>query len=262
MSSSLDKKEIENFAKDSAHWWDESGPFAPLHRLNPARLSYIKAQICAHFARDVNDFIALKGLKVLDVGCGGGLVCEPMARMGAAVTGIDADTQAIEVAKAHAQESDLKITYKATTTDQLLHSLRKQGPSSTRAEDSRFRGKDNLFDIVLALEIIEHVSDIQSFVNSCAALVKPGGIIIFSTLNRTAKSFALGIVAAEYILRWVPRGTHNWKKFVKPSELSRAARAANLTPQNISGLVYNPLNGEFSISKTDIDVNYFMSAIR
>ncbi len=275
MSSSLDKKEIENFAKDSTRWWDEGGPFAPLHCLNPARLSYIKAQICAHYGRDVNDFNALKGLKVLDVGCGGGLVCEPMARMGATVTGIDADNQAIAVAKAHAQESDLKISYKATTTDQLLkhviltepkgrvegsHPI-KEDPSTTRLRRSA-QDDDDGYDVVLALEIIEHVSDIQSFVNSCAALVKPGGLIIFSTLNRTAKSFALGIVAAEYILRCVPRGTHNWKKFVKPSELSRAARNAGLSPDNVSGLVYNPLKSEFSISKTDIDVNYFMNALK
>ena len=264
MSSSVDKKEIENFAKDSARWWDDTGPFAPLHRLNPARLSYIKTQICSHFGRDVNDFNALKGLKALDVGCGGGLVCEPMARMGAAVTGIDADDQAIEVAKAHAKAGGLEITYKAMTTDQLMvSSRRKPGSGKDKQPDSGLRRNDRGdYDIVLALEIIEHVSDIQSFVNSCAALIKPGGLIIFSTLNRTPKSFALGIVAAEYILRWVPRGTHNWKKFVRPSELSRAARNAGLSPDNINGLIYNPLTNTFSLSKTDIDVNYFMTALK
>jgi 2-polyprenyl-6-hydroxyphenyl methylase/3-demethylubiquinone-9 3-methyltransferase len=239
-SVSLDPKEIQQFSKDSARWWDEEGPFAPLHRLNPTRLSYLKAQICAHFSLDEAALSPLKGLKILDVGCGGGLACEPMARMGGNVTGIDADKQAIAVAQGHAKTSGLKITYKATTSDQLKGS----------------------YDVVLALEIIEHVTDIQAFVNSCAKLLKPGGIIIFSTLNRTAKSFALGIVAAEYILRWVPQGTHSWKKFVKPSELARATRNAELTPQDVTGLIYNPVTSEFSLSERDIDVNYFMSALK
>ncbi len=238
MSSSVDKKEIENFAKDSARWWDENGPFAPLHRLNPTRLSYIKAQICRHFTLDECSFTPFNKLKILDVGCGGGLVCEPMARLGATVTGVDADKQAIGIAAQHAKENGLKISYKATTSEAIKEK----------------------FDVVLALEIVEHVPDIQGFVNSCAALVKPGGLIIFSTLNRTAKSFALGVVAAEYILRWVPRGTHSWKKFVKPAELSRAARRAGLSPQNITGLIYNPVTSEFSLSKSDIEVNYFMTA--
>ncbi len=237
MSSTVQKSEIEHFSKDAPHWWDESGPFAPLHRLNPVRLDYIKTQICSHFDRDPKDFNALDSLNVLDIGCGGGLVCEPMARMGANVIGIDADEVAIEVAGEHAEQSGLNINYQATTAEEM----------------------NGTYDIVLALEIVEHVSSIEDFVSSCAKLVKPGGLIIFSTLNRTPKSFALGIIAAEYILRWVPRGTHSWQKFVKPSELAKAARHNSLKPGDITGLIYNPLKSGFTLSKTDIDVNYLMS---
>ncbi len=237
---SVDQNEIQNFSKDSSHWWDENGPFKPLHKLNPVRLKHIKAQICTAFERDEQDLKALKGLKILDIGCGGGLICEPMARLGADITGVDADANAIEVAKAHTDEMGLTVTYKNGAAEDL------KGP----------------YDVVLALEVIEHVSDVDSFVQTCIRLCKPGGIIIFSTLNRTAKSFALGIVAAEYILRWVPQGTHNWKKFVKPSELSRAVRKNSAKVQDITGLMYNPVTDEFSIHKTDIDVNYFMTCIK
>lgn len=236
MSSSVLKEEVGHFSKDAERWWDESGPFAPLHRLNPTRLSYIKEQICGHFRRDVKGFDSFKGLKILDIGFGGGLVAEPLARLGGEITGIDADARAIEVAKAHA--GDLKIDYRCGA-----------------AEDIQEK-----FDVVLALEIIEHVNDVPGFVQTCTGLVRDNGIIIFSTLNRTVKSFALGIVAAEYILRWVPRGTHSWRKFIKPSELVRAMRAAGLTPLDVKGLVYEPLKGDFSLSQHDIDVNYFITA--
>lgn len=240
MSSSVKQREIEKFAKDAPRWWDESGPFAPLHRLNPARLSYIRSQIDAHFGLNGKSLKPFKNLKILDIGCGGGLVCEPLARLGATVTGIDADQIAIGVAKEHAGQSGLKINYETKTAENL---------------------KKNVFDVVLALEIIEHVENPAAFVKTCAGLVKPGGLVIFSTLNRTAKSYALGIVAAEYILNWVPRGTHEWKKFIRPSELSRHVRAAGLNPKNISGLVYSPLDSDFKISKTDTGVNYFLTAI-
>lgn len=266
MSSSVERSEIENFSKDAAHWWDESGPFAPLHRLNPTRLSYIKAQICAHYGLDVQGLRPFEKLSILDIGCGGGLVCEPMARMGAKVTGIDADPVAINVANDHAVQSGLKIEYKNTSAEALLN----LSPSPSHAMRGALplppgegRGEGLQFDVVLALEIIEHVADPAAFAQSCAKLAKPGGgLVIFSTLNRTPKSFALGIVAAEYILRWVPRGTHSWKKFIKPSELSKHARAANLNPQDISGLIFNPLKGDFEISKTDIDVNYLIASIK
>lgn len=236
LAQSVDSKEIGHFSKDAARWWDEAGPFAPLHKLNPARLAYIKERICAAYGRDVKGFDSLKGLKILDIGCGGGLVCEPLARLGGDVIGIDADEQAIDVAREHA--GDLKIDYRAGAAEDVTEK----------------------FDVVLALEIIEHVNAPAEFVKTCAKLVKPDGIIIFSTLNRTAKSFALGIMAAEYILRWVPRGTHNWKKFVRPSELANALRKAGLTPQDVRGLVYNPLKSDFSLSQHDIDVNYFITA--
>ena len=238
MTNSVDEHEIQQFSKDSSHWWDENGPFAPLHRLNPVRLSYIKAQICAHYDRDADALDALKGLDILDVGCGGGLVCEPLARLGANATGADADTQAIDVAKAHAKDSGLVIEYVSEPAESI----------------------EKKFDVVLALEIIEHVKNPAEFVESISNLVKPSGLVIFSTLNRNPKSFLLGIVAAEYILRWVPKGTHSWGKFIKPSELSRFARATDLKPHDVTGLVFNPLKDEFSLSDTDLDVNYLLTA--
>ncbi len=235
--SSIDTQEIENFSKDAADWWDENGPFKPLHALNPVRLSYIKAQICEHYERDTQSLKPFEKLSILDVGCGGGLVCEPLARLGAKVTGADADSVTIETAREHAKASGLKVDYQNKPAEEI----KKQ------------------FDVVLALEIIEHVADPSAFVESISTLVKPGGLVIFSTLNRNPKSFLLGIVAAEYILRWVPQGTHSWKKFVRPSELSRMARAAELTPHDVTGLIFNPSSNEFALSKRDLDVNYLLS---
>jgi 2-polyprenyl-6-hydroxyphenyl methylase/3-demethylubiquinone-9 3-methyltransferase len=241
--TTIDAAEIQNFSKDSDHWWDENGPFKPLHRLNPVRLSYFKQQICDHFDRDFEGLKSYQGLSIIDVGCGGGLVCEPMARLGAHVTGIDADENAINVAAEHAQQNGLEISYEATTSDALA-------------------AQDKQYDVVLALEIIEHVADRAAFVKSVIDLCKPDGLIIFSTLNRTAKSYALGIVAAEYILRWVPQGTHNWKKFVKPSELAKLVRQNSAKPQNICGLVFNPILNEFKLSENDTSVNYFMGVVK
>ncbi len=236
-SATIDENEIKHFAKDSAKWWDENGPFKPLHRLNPVRMKYIKEQICEHYNRDNDLLDSLNGLDVLDIGCGGGLVCESLSRMGANVTGIDADTNAVETAKSHAEISDLNITYKNGDAADL----------------------DQKFDVVCALEIIEHVSDINAFIKICSSKLKPNGILIMSTLNRTAKSYALGIIAAEYMLGWVPRGTHNWKKFIKPSEIAAHARTQNLTPHNVTGLIFNPLKNNFKLSKTDLDVNYLIT---
>ena len=238
--NTVDAQEIQNFSKDSSHWWDINGPFKPLHRLNPVRLGYIKQQICGHFDREDTSLTPYNKLEIIDIGCGGGLVCEPIARLGASVTGIDADENAIAVAKAHAEDFDLKINYLNTSSDKLAENKKQ-------------------YDVVLALEIIEHVSDYDAFVKSVFDLCKPNGLVIFSTINRTPKSFALGIVAAEYILRWVPQGTHNWKKFVKPSELARHVRKSNAKPYDITGLTFSPLKNEFSLSNNDTDVNYFMS---
>ncbi len=236
-TSTINQSEIEQFAKDSSHWWDENGPFKPLHRLNPVRLEYIKRQICSHYDREFNDINALKGLKILDIGCGGGLVCEPMARMGASVTGIDADENAITIAKAH---SDLGIDYICGDAQNLSET----------------------YDIVLALEVIEHVDDTELFMSVCADRLKPDGLLILSTLNRTPKSYALGIIAAEYILRWVPRGTHSWKKFLKPSEITRLATAKKLAPIDVTGLIFNPVINSFQLSKLDFDVNYLIALRR
>lgn len=236
--STVLKTEIEKFSKDASHWWDESGPFKPLHRLNPARMSYIRGQIGGHYGLGEIDLKPFKDLSILDVGCGGGLASEPLARLGGNVTGIDADPVAIEVAKSHAKFSGLNIAYENKAAEELK----------------------TKFDVVLALEIIEHVNDPAAFVQTISKLVKPGGLVIFSTLNRTPKSFALGIVAAEYILGLVPRGTHQWKKFIRPSELAKFVRDSRLQPQNVTGLVFNPLNGEFELSRDNMAVNYFMVA--
>lgn len=242
MINNVDPSEIEHFAKDSSQWWDEEGPFAPLHRMNPKRMEFIRDAIAEHFALDPQKSKPLAKLKILDIGCGGGLICEPLARLGAKVTGIDADENAIAVAQEHAVAQGLEIGYECTTSENI----------PARCQKS--------FDVVLALEIIEHVPDIGRFIASAAVLCKPGGLLVFSTLNRTAKSMALGIIAAEYILRWVPAGTHNWKKFVKPSELVRHFDRENLKSKHIKGLIYNPLKRSFEISDNDMDVNYFITA--
>lgn len=247
----VDAKEIENFAKDSAAWWDENGPFRPLHRLNPVRLAFIKEQICAHWKRDTLSFKPYNGLSILDIGCGGGLVCEPMARLGADVTGVDADIQAIAVAQDHAKMAGLKIDYRAVSTDTLLG----RGPSPKPSP------KGEGYDVVLALEIVEHVADVDAFVRDCADLCKPGGLIVFSTLNRTPQSFLLGKLAAEYILSWVPKGTHDWKKFLKPSELARAVRTADAQVECIEGMTFDALAGTFKRSR-DTGVNYFLTAVK
>lgn len=236
----VNTQEINHFAKDSAQWWDEGGPFQPLHALNPVRLSYIKDQICTHFERKMDDLGAYRGLSILDIGCGGGLVCEPLSRLGGTVTGVDADAGAIKAAQDHAAMMGLSIDYRVAASEDLVH------------EKPRF-------DIVLALEVMEHVDQVDLFVRHCAALCKPGGLMIFSTLNRTARSFLLGKVAAEYILGWVPRGTHDWKKFIRPSELARLVRDHGATPINTTGMVFNPLSRGFALSP-DVSVNYFLTA--
>jgi 2-polyprenyl-6-hydroxyphenyl methylase / 3-demethylubiquinone-9 3-methyltransferase len=228
--STINRDEISHFAQDSADWWNLDGPFAPLHRMTPARMMFLKETI-----GDV------KGKSILDIGCGGGLISVPLSRLGAKVTGIDADAQAISIAKNHAKGEGLPINF-----------------ISGAAEDLVTKGQK--YDVVLALEVIEHVENPSLFVDLCAQLVKPNGLVIFSTLNRTWKSYALGIVAAERVLKWVPVGTHDWKKFIKPSELARLAEKNGLFLRNAKGMVFNPFNNKFSIHPHDLDLNYFLVA--
>ena len=238
----LDREEVARFARLSGQWWDERGPFRQLHRINPVRLTYIRDQLCRRFGRDAKGPASLAGLSVLDIGCGGGLVCEPLARLGASVTGIDPATENIAAAKAHASAGGLDITYEGTTAEELAS-----------------RGQSR--DAVLLLEVVEHVHDVPAFIKSVAPLVKPGGVMILSTLNRTLKSFALAIVGAEYILRWLPVGTHQWQRFVTPSELASALSAAGLAMAGTEGLIYDPFSDEWRLG-TDTDVNYFATATR
>jgi 2-polyprenyl-6-hydroxyphenyl methylase/3-demethylubiquinone-9 3-methyltransferase len=242
-NSTVNEKEIRQFDVLGEKWWDENGPMKPLHRLNPTRLDYLRRVICAHNDRTPDRLRALQGLSIADIGCGGGLVTEPLHRMGAEVTGIDAGAENIKVSKAHAQKQGLDIDYRAVTAEELAASGEK-------------------YDVVTALEIIEHVDDVDLFVESCCDLVKKNGMIVFSTLNRTPKSYLLGIIAAEHILRWLPRGTHDWKKFVKPSEIARRLEKHGFTVTDVQGLVFNPLTRKFSMSTSDLDVNYFLTAIR
>ncbi len=231
--STIDASEIESFNEIANGWWDENGKFKPLHKLNPTRISYLKSMI-------EDNYDDIKDLNILDIGCGGGLVSEPLCRLGAKVTGIDAGDKTIAIAKAHAEKMGLKINYQQISAEELAEKKKK-------------------FDVVNALEIVEHVADVNLFVKSCADLVKKDGILIMSTLNRTPKSYALGIVAAEYILRWLPKGTHDWKKFLKPSELVNIAEEHGLKAIDVTGIKYNPLSRKFSLDKKDLDVNYFLA---
>ena len=237
--TTVDPAEIEHFSRIAEEWWDPAGKFAPLHRLNPVRIGYIRDRAATHWQRDALSGAPLEGLDLLDIGCGGGLLSEPMARLGAAVTGIDAAERNIATASLHADGQGLAIDYRATTAESLA-------------------GAGKRYDIVLALEIVEHVADVDLFLRTCGGLVKPGGLLFLSTLNRTAKSWALAIAGAEYVLRWLPRGTHDWKKFLKPSEVVRGLRHGAIDAQEIVGVVYSPLSRAWSLNKGDLDVNYML----
>lgn len=228
------------FARYAPQWWRESGPFSPLHRLNPLRLSYIKDQICRHFNRDTEALNALDDISVLDSGCGGGLISEPLARLGADVTGIDRDAGTIEAARNHANEQGLDIAYQQCALEDL----------SVNAG----------YNVVLALELIEHVDDQPGFIGQLASLCTPNGLVIVSTLNRSWQSWLFGIIGAEYVMGWVPRGTHNWQHFLRPSTCARYMRDNNLNPKNIKGFVFNALKGEFQLSDKDLKVNYIITA--
>jgi 2-polyprenyl-6-hydroxyphenyl methylase / 3-demethylubiquinone-9 3-methyltransferase len=241
-ASSVDPAEVERFSRHAADWWNPRGTMAPLHKFNPVRLGYIRDQAAARFDRDPKKLDCLKGLRMLDVGCGGGILSEPLARLGARVVGVDPAEDNIAAARAHAKETGVDVDYRATTAEELA-------------------GKRERFDVVLAMEVVEHVVDGKEFVATCATMVKPGGLLIAATLNRTLKSFALAIVGAEYVLRWLPRGTHQWDKFVKPEELESAMEKSGLQVIGERGVIYNPFADRWQLS-SDMDVNYMLVAGR
>jgi len=240
--STVDAAEVARFSARAAEWWDPRGPMAMLHRFNPVRLAFIKLVACQHFAREERRLDALGGLRMLDIGCGGGILSEPLARLGAAVLGADPSATNIEAAKLHAAEAGVTVDYRVSTAEALAD------------ENERF-------DIVLAMEVVEHVADIGLFIERCAEMVKPGGLMITATLNRTLKSFALAIVGAEYVLRWLPRGTHQWDKFVTPNELEAALERRGLRVIDETGVIYNLLSDRWQLS-SDMDVNYMVVAER
>lgn len=239
--STVDAAEIAKFSKLSAEWWDPKGKMAPLHRINPLRLGYIRDAACRKFERNVRSLNCLGGLRVLDIGCGAGLLCEPLSRLGAQVIGVDPSASNIAAAKLHADKSHLAIDYRCTTVEEI---------------DPRER-----FDIVLAMEVVEHVLDVGVFLKRCAAMLKPNGLMVVSTLNRNWKSFALAIVGAEYVLRWLPRGTHEWNKFVTPDELTKHLLDNRLVITEQTGVVYSPFADKWTLS-SDMDVNYMVVAER
>lgn len=238
-SATLDPDDVARFNSVASTWWDPNGPFKPLHRMNPMRLGYIRDRVCGHFGRDPMAPSPLAGLDIVDVGCGGGLLTEPMARLGADAVGIDAGGEGVAAARRHAEEGGLSIDYRVQTAEALA------------AEGKRF-------DVVLALEIVEHVADPETFLEALSRLMKPGGCIVMSTLNRTPRSFALAIVGAEYLLRWVPRGTHSWRQFVRPSELAAGLRRHGIATDDVSGMVLDPLRGEWRLNPRNLEVNYIL----
>ncbi len=251
-SASVDPEEVAKFAALADDWWDPAGTFAPLHKLNPARLTFIRDRIAAHQGRDPLAERPLTGLRVLDIGCGGGLLCEPLTRLGAEVTGIDAAEPNVAAAARHAAEAGLDIDYRHTTAETLT--------AEALAAEAATGGTH--FDLVLNMEVVEHVADVKAFLQASAALVAPGGAMVLATLNRTPKSFAFAIVGAEYLLRWLPRGTHDWRKFLRPSELVAQLRAAGLETKELTGVTYNPLTGAWHLAARDLDVNYMIFAVR
>ena len=238
----VDRHDIDRFAAQSANWWDPRGSFRPLHQINPARIDFIRQELLAHFRRDERSLSPFAGLRLADIGCGGGLVAEPMARLGFAVTGIDAGAEAIAVARGHAEASGLAIDYRIGDIDTLAASGER-------------------FDAVLALEIVEHVADRDRFLTALGRLVGPGGVFVAATINRTARSFALAIVGAEHLLRWLPPGTHDWNRFVRPSEFVLGLRRAGLVTTRLAGLGYDWASGEWRRSE-DLSVNYMLVASR
>ncbi len=241
--TTVDPAEVAKFEAMAAEWWDPKGKFKPLHMLNPCRLDYITRQIAGEFGRNLSDAAPFKGLRLLDIGCGGGLLSEPMARLGADVVGADAAPRNIPVAQIHAEQSGLDIDYRHTT-----------------AEDMAASGEQ--FDVVLNMEVVEHVADPLVYLTACRQLLKPGGLHICSTINRNPKSFAMAIVGAEYVMRWLPKGTHEWNKFITPDELFDLLQKAGLDPVDRKGFVFNPITWGWSLSDRDLSVNYVTASVK
>ncbi len=240
--TTIDPAEIAKFEAMATEWWDQNGKFRPLHQMNPCRLDYINRQIAAEFDRDLTGARPFAGLRILDIGCGGGLLSEPMARLGAEVIGADAAAGNIPVARIHARASGLTIDYRHTTAEALA-------------------GTGEKFDVVLNMEVVEHVADPLTYLQACKALLKPGGLMLCSTINRNSKSFLMAIIGAEHIMRWLPKGTHDWQKFLTPDELFDLLRRAALEPVDRKGFVFNPLRWDWSISETDLSVNYVTASV-
>lgn len=241
--NTVDPSEIAKFEAMAAEWWDPSGKFKPLHMLNPCRLDYITTQIAGEFDRDLTAQAPFEGLRILDIGCGGGLLAEPMARLGADVVGADAAERNIPVAQVHATQSGLQIDYRHTTAEALADA-------------------GEQFDVVLNMEVVEHVSDPLAYLTACRALLKPGGLHICSTINRNAKSYMMAIVGAEVVMRWLPKGTHDWSKFITPDELYDLLSQSGLTPVDRKGFVFNPVTWSWSLSARDLSVNYVTASLK
>ena len=240
--TTIDQAEVDRFTAMAAEWWNTAGKFKPLHKFNPVRIRYIRDKAAAHFGRDANSHKPLEGLRVLDIGCGGGLLSEPMARMGATVIGADASERNIGIASTHAAQTGVTIDYRAVTAEQLA------------AEGEKF-------DIILNMEVVEHVADVDFFITTCASMVKPGGMMFVATINRTMKAMALAIIGAEHVLRWLPKGTHQYEKLVRPEELEKPLTASGMQIDERTGVFFNPLMNQWNLSK-DMDVNYMMLATR
>jgi 2-polyprenyl-6-hydroxyphenyl methylase / 3-demethylubiquinone-9 3-methyltransferase len=238
--ATVDAAEVDRFSRLAGEWWDPRGKMAVLHKFNAVRLAYVRDAVCRQFGRNPGRPPCLDGIRILDIGCGGGILCEPLARLGASMVGADPSPDNIKAAELHAERCGLTIDYRLAAAEALA-------------------GAGERFDVVLAMEVVEHVADVSLFVRCCADMVKPGGLMIAATLNRTLKSFALAIVGAEYVLRWLPRGTHRWEKFVTPSELEIAMGQAGMRVIDETGVIYNPLTDQWR-SSPDMDVNYMLTA--
>lgn len=238
--STIDQNEVDRFSAMAAEWWDPTGKFKPLHKFNPVRLAYLRDTVCAELGRDPRSARPLEGLRVLDIGCGGGLLSEPVARMGASVIGADPSERNIGIASTHARESGIAVDYRAVTAETLADA-------------------GEMFDIVMNMEVVEHVADVEFFLSTCASMVKPGGLMFVATINRTMKAMALAILGAEYVLRWLPRGTHQYEKLVRPEEIEKPLAASGMEVFKRTGVFFSPLTNQWNLSK-DMDVNYMLVA--